>query len=56
MSKDLESLIPGAIILDSARSRVQLMILLVGGNYFLMECPKNGYQIFDLIENVLMQM
>lgn len=31
MSKGSENLIPGAIILDFARLRVQLMILLVGG-------------------------
>ena len=55
MSKDSESLIPGAIILDSARSRVQLMILLVGGNYFLMECPRCLLNIWPF-ENVLMQM
>lgn len=37
MSKGSENLIPGAIILDFARLRVQLMILRVGG---INEMPK----------------
>lgn len=50
MSKDLGSPIPGAIILDSARSRVQLTVLLVGGNQLSMENASNKKCVVNILD------